>query len=161
MLIAVWISSPPIARCAADSLLVKAFAIPALSMQPEVSRSSITVEMPEVEARTVTITDVKWSNFDGGALPVTISVNIEGVTEGPRLTSSVEETEQLLGGVTDVVGVVPNSGMLGAFRRGRAPDRAVSLFTLFGLVFPNFARGPVLIPVFFIELAIEMQSRPA
>jgi len=30
-------------------------------------------------------------------------------------------------------------------RRGHAADRAVSLFTLFGLAFPNFALGPVLI----------------
>src|SRR5215469_3561774 len=109
MLIAVWIWPSPIARCAADSLIVKASASPSLSMQPEVSSSRITVETPEVVALTVTITDVKWSNGDGGALPVTISVNIEGVTEGPRLTFRVEETEPLLGGVTDVVGVVPNN----------------------------------------------------
>lgn len=109
MSIAVWIWPSPIARCVADSLLIKACAIPALSMQPEVSRSPITVETPEVVALTVTITDVKWSNCDGRALPVTISVNIEGVTEGPRLMFSLEETEPSLGGVTDVVGAVPNN----------------------------------------------------
>jgi hypothetical protein len=35
-------------------------------------------------------------------LPVTISVNVESVTEGPTLTFSVEETVPLGGGVTDV-----------------------------------------------------------
>src|SRR5215469_417900 len=109
MLIAFWTSPSSIARSAAESLLVKAFAIPALSMQPEVSSFPITVETPEVVGLTVTLTDVKWLNGDGGALPVTISVNIEGVTEGPRLMFRVEETEPLLGGVRDVVGVVPNN----------------------------------------------------
>ncbi len=46
------------------------------------------------------------------------------------------------------------SGMLAAYRRGQTPDRAVSLFTLFGLAFPNFALGPVLILVFSIELGL-------
>jgi len=46
------------------------------------------------------------------------------------------------------------SGMLAAYRRGQSPDRAVGLFTLFGLAFPNFALGPVLILVFSIELGL-------
>ena len=46
------------------------------------------------------------------------------------------------------------AGVLAAHRRGRAPDRAVGLFTLFGLAFPNFALGPVLILLFSIELGL-------
>jgi len=43
------------------------------------------------------------------------------------------------------------AGVLAAHRRGHAADRAVGLFTLFGLAVPNFALGPVLILVFSIE----------
>jgi len=46
------------------------------------------------------------------------------------------------------------AGMLAAHHRGRSPDRAVGLFTLFGLAFPNFALGPVLIFLFSIELGL-------
>lgn len=46
------------------------------------------------------------------------------------------------------------AGVLAAYRRGKAPDRAVGLFTLFGLAFPNFALGPVLILIFSIELGL-------
>ncbi len=52
-----------------------------------------------------------------------------------------------------VVIAIP-AGVLAAHRRGRAADRAVSLFTLFGLAVPNFALGPVLILVFSIELGL-------
>jgi len=44
------------------------------------------------------------------------------------------------------------AGMLAAYRRGQSMDRAVGVFTLFGLAFPNFALGPVLILLFSIEL---------
>ncbi len=44
------------------------------------------------------------------------------------------------------------AGVLAAYRRGHAPDRAVGLFTLLGLAVPNFALGPVLILIFSIEL---------
>jgi ABC-type dipeptide/oligopeptide/nickel transport system permease component len=44
------------------------------------------------------------------------------------------------------------AGVLAAHRRGKTPDRAVGVFTLFGLAFPNFALGPVLILIFSIEL---------
>jgi ABC-type dipeptide/oligopeptide/nickel transport system permease component len=44
------------------------------------------------------------------------------------------------------------AGVLAAHRRGKTPDRAVGIFTLFGLAFPNFALGPVLILIFSIEL---------
>jgi ABC-type dipeptide/oligopeptide/nickel transport system permease component len=43
------------------------------------------------------------------------------------------------------------AGVLAAHRRGHAADRAVGLFTLFGLAVPNFALGPVLILIFSIE----------
>jgi ABC-type dipeptide/oligopeptide/nickel transport system permease component len=46
------------------------------------------------------------------------------------------------------------AGVLAAHRRGKASDRAVGLFTLFGLAFPNFALGPVLILIFSIELGL-------
>ncbi|HTQ61606.1 MAG TPA: nickel ABC transporter permease [Candidatus Solibacter sp.] len=44
------------------------------------------------------------------------------------------------------------AGVLAAFRRGHPADRAVGIFTLFGLAVPNFALGPVLILLFSIEL---------
>jgi peptide/nickel transport system permease protein len=43
-------------------------------------------------------------------------------------------------------------GVLAAHRRGSATDRAVSVFTLFGLAIPNFALGPLLIAMFSIQL---------
>lgn len=46
------------------------------------------------------------------------------------------------------------AGVLAAYRRGRSPDRVVGVFTLFGLAFPNFALGPVLILLFSIELGL-------
>ena len=44
------------------------------------------------------------------------------------------------------------AGVLAANRRGHSADRAVGVFTLFGLAVPNFALGPVLILLFSIEL---------
>jgi ABC-type dipeptide/oligopeptide/nickel transport system permease component len=46
------------------------------------------------------------------------------------------------------------AGVLAAHRRGRVADRAVGVFTLFGLAVPNFALGPVLILLFSIELGL-------
>jgi ABC-type dipeptide/oligopeptide/nickel transport system permease component len=46
------------------------------------------------------------------------------------------------------------AGVLAAYRRGHAADRAVGVFTLFGLAVPNFALGPVLILLFSIELGL-------
>ncbi len=46
------------------------------------------------------------------------------------------------------------AGVLAAYKRGRAADRAVGVFTLFGLAVPNFALGPVLILFFSIELGL-------
>lgn len=46
------------------------------------------------------------------------------------------------------------AGILAAHRRGHFADRAVGVFTLFGLAVPNFALGPVLILIFSIELGI-------
>ena len=46
------------------------------------------------------------------------------------------------------------AGIFAAHRRGQAADRALSLFTLFGLAIPNFALGPVLILLFSIELGL-------
>jgi peptide/nickel transport system permease protein len=50
------------------------------------------------------------------------------------------------------VAIAIPAGVLAADRRGRAGDRSIGLFTLFGLAFPNFALGPVLILLFSIEL---------
>jgi ABC-type dipeptide/oligopeptide/nickel transport system permease component len=44
------------------------------------------------------------------------------------------------------------AGVLAAHRRGQITDRAVSVFTLFGLAIPNFALGPLLITFFSIQL---------
>lgn len=44
------------------------------------------------------------------------------------------------------------AGMLAAERRGTSTDRAIGVFTLFGLSVPNFALGPVLILVFSVIL---------
>jgi ABC-type dipeptide/oligopeptide/nickel transport system permease component len=44
------------------------------------------------------------------------------------------------------------AGILAAHRRGHVGDRAVGLFTLFGLAIPNFALGPLLILLFSIEI---------
>jgi len=46
------------------------------------------------------------------------------------------------------------AGILAAYRRGHGLDRAVSLFTLLGLAFPNFALGPVLILFLSIYLGL-------
>jgi peptide/nickel transport system permease protein len=46
------------------------------------------------------------------------------------------------------------AGVLAAHRRGSASDRAVGIFTLFGLAVPNFALGPLLILLFSIELGL-------
>jgi peptide/nickel transport system permease protein len=44
------------------------------------------------------------------------------------------------------------AGVIAAYRRGHTTDRAVSVFTLFGLAVPNFALGPLLITLFSIKL---------
>jgi ABC-type dipeptide/oligopeptide/nickel transport system permease component len=46
------------------------------------------------------------------------------------------------------------AGVLAAHRRGNGVDRAVGVFTLFGLAIPNFALGPLLILLFSIELGL-------
>ena len=46
------------------------------------------------------------------------------------------------------------AGILAAHRRRQAADRAVGLFTLFGLAIPNFALGPLLILLFSIEIGV-------
>jgi ABC-type dipeptide/oligopeptide/nickel transport system permease component len=46
------------------------------------------------------------------------------------------------------------AGVFAAHRRGQAPDRLVSVFTLCGLAIPNFALGPLLILLFSIEIGL-------
>lgn len=43
-------------------------------------------------------------------------------------------------------------GMIGALKRGRLPDRAISVVSLLGISLPNFAIGPLVILVFSIAL---------
>jgi peptide/nickel transport system permease protein len=52
------------------------------------------------------------------------------------------------------VAIAIPAGILAAYLRGHAADRAIGLFTLFGLAIPNFALGPILILVFSIELGL-------
>ncbi len=44
------------------------------------------------------------------------------------------------------------AGVFSATRKGRAADRAISVLSLVGLSFPNFALGPILILLFSIRL---------
>lgn len=44
------------------------------------------------------------------------------------------------------------AGVIAAYKRGSATDKAISIFTLLGLAVPNFALGPLLILLFSIEL---------
>jgi len=46
------------------------------------------------------------------------------------------------------------AGVIAANRRGQFWDRAIGLFTLFGLAFPNFALGPVLILLFSVVFGL-------
>jgi ABC-type dipeptide/oligopeptide/nickel transport system permease component len=46
------------------------------------------------------------------------------------------------------------AGVTAASQRGKFGDRAIGLFTLFGLAFPNFALGPVLILFFSVVLGL-------
>jgi hypothetical protein len=57
--------------------------------------------MLELSAVTVTVTVVEC--VTDPELPVTVSVNVEGVTEGPALTFSAEDADPPLGGVTGFV----------------------------------------------------------
>lgn len=45
-------------------------------------------------------------------------------------------------------------GVLGAVKRGRFTDKAIGVFTLFGISLPNFALGPLLILFFSIVLGL-------
>ncbi len=46
------------------------------------------------------------------------------------------------------------AGVIAANRRGQFWDRVIGVFTLFGLAFPNFALGPVLILLFSVVLGL-------
>ena len=61
----------------------------------------MTFVMSEVSALTVTATLVECVTDPD--VPVTVSVNVEGVTEGPALTVNVEDADPPLGGVTGFV----------------------------------------------------------
>jgi ABC-type dipeptide/oligopeptide/nickel transport system permease component len=56
--------------------------------------------------------------------------------------------------LTVCAGIAIPAGIIAAYRRGHAADRAVGVFTLFGLAVPNFALGPALILLFSIELGL-------
>jgi hypothetical protein len=57
--------------------------------------------MLELFALTVTVAVAECTSDP--VVPVTVSVKVEGVTEGPTATFSVEDTEPALGGVTGFV----------------------------------------------------------
>lgn len=88
---------------AEDSLLLSAFATPALAMQPEARSCPTTLEMLLVSAITLTLTDVECVNAP--TLPRTVSVYVDGVTKGCNNTLSCEVADPPPGGVT---GLVPN-----------------------------------------------------
>jgi ABC-type dipeptide/oligopeptide/nickel transport system permease component len=56
--------------------------------------------------------------------------------------------------LTVCAGIAIPAGIIAAYRRGHAADRAVGVFIVFGLAVPNFALGPVLILLFSIELGL-------
>ena len=69
-------------------MLVNAVAIPALSIQPEFRSCCMTVVTLAVLAVTVTFAVAVWANdFEA---PVTVRLNVEGITEGPRLRANEE-----------------------------------------------------------------------
>jgi hypothetical protein len=83
-----------------ESFLVSAFPIPALSMHPVPRRSPITFITPVLVAFTVALTEIEC--VSDPELPVTPTVNVDGVTDGPRLTVNVDEAEPPLGGATEL-----------------------------------------------------------
>jgi peptide/nickel transport system permease protein len=56
--------------------------------------------------------------------------------------------------LVDCAAIAIPAGIVAAHRRGSGADRAVGVFTLFGLAIPNFALGPLLILLFSIELGL-------
>src|SRR5260370_17524510 len=99
VLIAVWILPALAADCAAESLLVSALPMPALSMQPALSRSPITlVILPAVE---VTVTSAVGEGLGDPEARVAVSEKFEVTTNGGRLTLSTEVAALPPDGVTE------------------------------------------------------------
>lgn len=88
------------ADCAADSLLVRALAMPELPMQPAAKRLPITFAVLELSAVTLIVREAECVSEP--ALPVTFSVSTAGVTNGARATVTVEVAELPAGGVTEL-----------------------------------------------------------
>src|SRR5256714_10231574 len=86
MLMAVWMLP---AACAAESLLVRALAMPALSMHPAFNRSSMKLLVLDVVVVTVMLAVVEW--VSDPEAPVTVSAKLVGTIKEGRLTLSTEE----------------------------------------------------------------------
>jgi len=83
---------------AEDSLLVSALATSELSIQPTARSCPTTFEMLVASANTVTLTDVECVNAP--TVPVTVRMNVDGVTKGCKLTLTAELADPPAGGVT-------------------------------------------------------------
>ncbi len=70
---------------------------------------------------------------------------------GERFPATLELT--VAGIVISLIFSIP-AGVLAAIRRGRVTDKAIGVFSLFGVSLPNFALGPLLILVFSIALGL-------
>src|SRR5713226_1637934 len=100
MLIAVLGWPPPIAACSAVTLEVSALATPVLSMQAATTSWPITSEIAGLLTVTVTDTTDEW--LMPSKVPVTVSVNVVGVTIGDRCRVRVELALPPDGGVTEL-----------------------------------------------------------
>jgi ABC-type dipeptide/oligopeptide/nickel transport system permease component len=68
-----------------------------------------------------------------------------------RYPATIELTIAAL--ILSVLFAIP-AGVISAIHRGRLPDKALGLFSLFGVSLPNFALGPLLILLFSIALGL-------
>jgi ABC-type dipeptide/oligopeptide/nickel transport system permease component len=91
-----------------------------------------------------------WAGVLHGNLGLSIRFN-QSVTSliGQRYPYTLELT---LAALFMAIALAFPAGVRSAQRRDRWDDRLLSVISLFGLSFPNFALGPVLILVFAIEL---------
>src|SRR6267154_2638820 len=86
------------ADCAAESLLVSALAMPALSMHRAFRRSPIKLLVLAGVAVTATFTVVEW--LSDPEVPVTVSAKLVGTMKEGRMTLRTEEVEFPPEGVT-------------------------------------------------------------
>ena len=70
---------------------------------------------------------------------------------GERFPATLELTIAAI--VVSLILAIP-AGVVAAVKRGRLSDRAIGAFSLFGVSFPNFSLGPMLILLFSIGLGL-------